>query len=89
MAYLWRSRTSSALATCRQLPLPVCSRVRSSCSVWLRNASYAVVSEDYTSPFDATVVRRLREAGAVVVGKTNMDEFGMGFVQFPVHSDSY
>lgn len=34
--------------------------------------------EGYVSPYEATAVRRLREAGAVIVGKTNLDEFGMG-----------
>jgi aspartyl-tRNA(Asn)/glutamyl-tRNA(Gln) amidotransferase subunit A len=32
----------------------------------------------YVSPYEATVVRKLREAGAVPFGKTNMDEFAMG-----------
>ena len=34
--------------------------------------------EKYVSPFDATVISRLRKQDALFIGKTNLDEFAMG-----------
>ena len=42
------------------------------------------ILDKYTSPFNATVVDQLEAAGAVIAGKTNLDEFGMG--SHSVHS---
>jgi aspartyl-tRNA(Asn)/glutamyl-tRNA(Gln) amidotransferase subunit A len=36
------------------------------------------ILSSYKSPYEATIVRQLRKRGAIVTGKTNMDEFGMG-----------
>lgn len=48
------------------------------CTVDMPTTAGSRVLEGYRPPFDATAVRKLRESGAILVGKTNLDEFGMG-----------
>jgi aspartyl-tRNA(Asn)/glutamyl-tRNA(Gln) amidotransferase subunit A len=48
------------------------------CTKDMKTTAASGMLKDFSSPYDATVVRLLRDAGAVMVGKTNMDEFGMG-----------
>ncbi|MEO7823329.1 MAG: amidase family protein [Gemmatimonadaceae bacterium] len=70
-----RRNTGSDLGLLAGVPVVIKDNIA---SLGLPTTCGSKILEGYVSPFEATVVTRLRAHGALVVAKTNMDEFAMG-----------
>jgi aspartyl-tRNA(Asn)/glutamyl-tRNA(Gln) amidotransferase subunit A len=79
-AYLWRAEPGSASAEGNGGPLsgvPVAVK-DIFCTEGIETTAGSRILEGYRPPYSATAVRRLRDRGGTLLGKTNMDEFAMG-----------
>jgi len=71
----WRKERDTALSPVLGVPLAVKDVL---CVAGVRCTCGSRILENFIPPYSATAVARLVEAGAVIVGKTNTDEFAMG-----------
>ena len=80
-AYLWKaSREDAVEGTAAEGPLagvPIAIK-DIFCTTGVPTTAASKILDGYLPPYDATAVRRVREAGLPMLGKTNMDEFAMG-----------
>lgn len=70
-----RRKAGQPLSPIDGLPIVIKDNI---CTRGVTTTCASKMLERFRPPYDATVVRKLREAGAVVLGKANLDEFAMG-----------
>jgi len=77
-AYLWKASPGASNGGTGELNGAPIAVKDIFCTEGIQTTAGSRILEGYRPPYTATAVRRLAEAGAQVLGKTNMDEFAMG-----------
>lgn len=70
-----RRKSEQTLSEIDGVPIAVKDNM---CMLGTKTTAASKILENFVAPYDATVIQKLKDAGAVIIGKTNMDEFAMG-----------